>query len=81
MKSRERNRQLKPPISLSRTSCTAPSGVMGRRRRRDGNHSPQKYNSIDNSVANEENGYPVPDSNKTVINVTKELSDAHKKNP
>jgi phytoene dehydrogenase-like protein len=28
---------------------------------------------------NEENGYPVPDRNKTTINVTKELSDAHKK--
>jgi hypothetical protein len=28
-------------------------------------------------VGNEENGYPVPDLNKTMINVTKEPSDAH----
>jgi hypothetical protein len=27
-----------------------------RRRRRDGNHSPQKSNSIQDSVGNEENG-------------------------
>jgi hypothetical protein len=33
-------------------------------RRRDGNNSPQKYNSTQNSVGNEENGYPVPDFNK-----------------
>jgi hypothetical protein len=30
-------------------------------------------------VGNEENGYPVPNPNKTMINVTKEPSDAHKK--
>jgi 5'-deoxynucleotidase YfbR-like HD superfamily hydrolase len=30
-------------------------------------------------VGNEKNGYPVPDLNKTMINVTKELMDAHKK--
>jgi hypothetical protein len=30
-------------------------------------------------VGNEENGYPVPDPNKTMINVTKELSNTHKK--
>jgi hypothetical protein len=48
-------------------------------RRRDGNHSPQKNNSIQDSVGNEENGHPVPDSNKTMINVIKEPSDAHKK--
>jgi hypothetical protein len=30
-------------------------------------------------VGNEENGHPVLDLNKTMINVTKELSDAHKK--
>jgi hypothetical protein len=30
-------------------------------------------------VGNEENVYPVPDLNKTAINVTKELSDAYKK--
>jgi hypothetical protein len=35
------------------------------RRRRDGNHSSQKNNSIQSLVGNEENGYPVPDHNKT----------------
>jgi hypothetical protein len=29
-------------------------------------------------MGNEENGYPVPDPNKTIINVTKEPSNAHK---
>jgi uncharacterized FlaG/YvyC family protein len=48
------------------------------RRRRDGNHSPQKNNSIQDSEGNEENGYAVPDPNKTMINVTKEPSNAHK---
>jgi hypothetical protein len=48
-------------------------------RRRDGNHSPQKKNLIQNSVGNEENGYPDSDINKTMINATKEISDAHKK--
>jgi hypothetical protein len=51
-------------------------------RRRDGNHSPQKQNktknSIQNSEGNKENGYPVPDSNKTMINVTKKPCDAPK---
>jgi hypothetical protein len=49
-------------------------------RRRNENHSPQKKkNSIEDSVGNEENGCPVPDPNKTMINVTKESSDAYKK--
>jgi hypothetical protein len=30
-------------------------------------------------VGNKENGYPVHDLNKTIKNVTKELSDVHKK--
>jgi hypothetical protein len=47
--------------------------------RRGVNHSPQKNNSIQDSVGNEENGYPVSDPNKTMINVTKETSDAHKR--
>jgi hypothetical protein len=38
-----------------------------------------KKNSIKDSVGNEENGYLVPDLNKTMINVTKEPSDGHKK--
>jgi hypothetical protein len=45
------------------------------RRKRDGNHSPPQNNLIQESEGNEENGYPVPDSNKTKINDTK---DAHK---
>jgi hypothetical protein len=49
------------------------------KRRRDRNHSPQKNKSIQDSVGNEENGYPVPDLNKIMINVTKEPSDTHKK--
>jgi hypothetical protein len=49
------------------------------RRRRNGNHTSQKNNLEDNLVGNEENAYPVPDHNKTMINVTKEPSDAHKK--
>jgi hypothetical protein len=32
-------------------------------------------------VGNEENGYPVPEINKIMLNVNKEFSDAHKKNP
>jgi hypothetical protein len=48
-------------------------------RRRDGNHSPQKNNPIQDSVGNEENGYPVLDLNKTMIYVTEEPSDTHKK--
>jgi hypothetical protein len=40
-------------------------------------YSPQKNNSIQNSVGNEENGYPIPDLNKTTINVTKELSNTY----
>jgi hypothetical protein len=38
-----------------------------------------KNNSIQYSVRKEESGYPVPDPNKTMVNVTKEPSDAHKK--
>jgi ABC-type transporter lipoprotein component MlaA len=45
----------------------------------DGNYYLQKNNSIQDSEGNEENGYPVPDFNKTMINVTKELRDIHKK--
>jgi hypothetical protein len=48
------------------------------RRKRDGNHSPSKNNLIQDSEGNEENGYPVPDSNKTKINDTEETSDVHK---
>jgi hypothetical protein len=37
--------------------------------------------TIQDSVGNEENGCPLPDFNKIMINVTKELSDTHHKNP
>jgi hypothetical protein len=41
-------------------------------------HSPQnKFNR--GFGGNEENGYPVPDLNKTLINFTNEPSDIHKK--
>jgi hypothetical protein len=49
------------------------------RRKKDGNQSPQKNNSIQDSVGNEENRYPVLNPNKKIISVTKEPSDAHKK--
>jgi hypothetical protein len=39
-----------------------------------------KNNSIEDLVGNEEVEYPVPDTNKTMINVTNEFSDTHKKN-
>jgi hypothetical protein len=45
-------------------------------RRGDGNHSNKKKNLIQDSVGNEENGYPVPDLKK-MINVTKEHNDTH----
>jgi hypothetical protein len=48
------------------------------RRKRDGNHSPPKNNLIRDSEGNEENGYPVPDSNKAKINNTQEANYAHK---
>jgi methyltransferase-like protein len=48
------------------------------RRKRDGNHSTPQNNLIQDSEGNEENAYPVPDSNKTKINDTKEPSEAQK---
>jgi hypothetical protein len=50
------------------------------RQKRDGNHCSPKNNLIQDSEGNEENGYPVPDANKTKINDTKEHSNAHKSN-
>jgi Skp family chaperone for outer membrane proteins len=47
-------------------------------RRRQGNCTPQKSNSIEHSVENEENEHSVPDSNRTMKNITNELSDIHK---
>jgi hypothetical protein len=48
------------------------------RRKRDGKHCLQKTNLIQDSEGNEENGYPVPDPNKTKINDIKEPSNSHK---
>jgi chorismate synthase len=46
--------------------------------KRYGNHSPPQNKLIQDSEGNEENRYPVPDSNKTKINYAKETNDAHK---
>jgi hypothetical protein len=51
-----------------------------RRRKRDRNHSPSQNNLIQDSEGNEENRYPVLDSNKTKINDTKEPTNVHKNN-
>jgi hypothetical protein len=40
--------------------------------------SPSKNNLIQDLEGNEENGYPVPDSNNTKINDTKETNNVHK---
>jgi hypothetical protein len=60
-----------------KNSYTIPAGVMGIRKS-DGNHSHPKNNLIQDSEGNEENGYPVLDSNKTKINDTKEPNNIHK---
>jgi hypothetical protein len=52
----------------------APSGTMGRQKR-DGNHSP---NLVQDTEGNEENGYSVPDPNKTKTDYSKETNEAHK---
>jgi hypothetical protein len=49
------------------------------RRKRQGNYSPRKNNSIENLVGNEENENSVPDPNRTMINITNELRDIHQK--
>jgi hypothetical protein len=48
------------------------------KRRKDGNHPLQKNNSIEDLVQTEENGYSIPNPNKTLINITTEPTDAHK---
>jgi hypothetical protein len=48
-------------LAYQEHSCTAPRGVMGRWKR-DGNHSSEK--KMEDYMANEETGYPVPDPNK-----------------
>jgi hypothetical protein len=41
----------------------------------------KKNNLIQDSEGTEENRFPVPDANKTMISNTKEHSDAHKNTP
>jgi hypothetical protein len=78
MKSRERKTGNKNnQLAYQEHSCSATSETMGRRE--DGNYTPQKKNSIEDLVGNEKNSYPVPDPKKTMKNITKEPSDAHKK--
>jgi hypothetical protein len=48
---------------------------------RNGNYTLQKNNSIEDLVGKQENGYLDSDPNKTMINVTNEFNDAHKKIP
>jgi hypothetical protein len=48
------------------------------RRKGDGNHAPCKNKLEQDSEANEENGYPVPQSNKKKIDYPKEPNEAHK---
>jgi hypothetical protein len=42
---------------------------------------PPKNTLIQDSEGNEENGYPVPNSNKTKINYPKEPNEPHKNTP
>jgi hypothetical protein len=44
----KKNRQLNHQLAYHEHSCTAPREAIGRKRR-DGNHSPQKNNSIQDS--------------------------------
>jgi hypothetical protein len=41
------------------------------RQKKDGNHSPPKNKLVQDSEANEENGSPVPDTNKTRIDYSR----------
>jgi hypothetical protein len=50
------------------------------RRRRPGNPTPQKTNnSIEDLVGNEESEHLLPDPNRTMTNITNNLSDTYKK--
>jgi hypothetical protein len=48
------------------------------RQKRDGNHSLPKNKFVQDSEGNKENGYPVPNSNKTKISYAKETNESHK---
>jgi hypothetical protein len=50
---------------------------MGRQKRME-NHSLPKNKLVQDSEVNEENGYPVPDFNKTKMDYPKETNKAHK---
>jgi hypothetical protein len=50
------------------------------KQKRDVNNSLPKIKLIQDSEGNEENGYAVPDPNKTKINYPKEPNEAHKNN-
>jgi hypothetical protein len=50
-------------------------------RKRPGNPNPQKTNnSIEDLVGNDKSEYPVPDPNRTMINITNEVRMPTKKN-
>jgi hypothetical protein len=66
-------------LAYQEHSYTVPSRGM-RWRKRDGSHSPPKHNLIQDSEGNEENGYPVLDSNKIKTYDTKEPNDVYKNN-
>jgi hypothetical protein len=46
--------------------------------KRDGTHSPPKNKLVQDSEENEDNGYSVPDPNKTKTDCPKEPNKAHK---
>jgi ElaB/YqjD/DUF883 family membrane-anchored ribosome-binding protein len=48
------------------------------RQKKDGNHSPPQNKLVQDLEGNEENGYLVPDANKTNIDYPKEPNEAHK---
>jgi hypothetical protein len=51
------------------------------RKKRDGTIAPPKNDLIQNLEGNEENGYSVPDSNRTKVNNAKEPNKVHKNIP
>jgi hypothetical protein len=68
---------MKPPIANQEHTYTVPSGAVGWQKKRWKPFSAQN-NLILDSEGNEENVYPVPESNKTKINYAKEPKEAQK---
>jgi hypothetical protein len=68
---------MKQPTSLSRTYLHNTKWSNGKIKKRWKPFSPQN-NLLQDSEGNEENRYPVLNSNKTKINDAKELNNAHK---